>query len=555
MKNKKYAKILVLALSLALLIGAAVGIAASAEGTPEVLKKNIEYGETLKFMVAVDPESVGGEGKTVTLSVYEGDPENGGKLVGQPAVAEYQDTSETNIGVANAYIATSTYGVSALAYGQEYYLVVECDGVATTEKYSAVEYFLKRLYGDGIINATDELGIAQKALYQNAIAYGSSAQTVAELEDTNLDTGTNVADFLWVAAENGTVNGAASAVVTKDTALNFAYTGDEDPSGLAYWLDPNGNKTTVATASGIYAPKFATYTFDDLSNDTVITPSTSSGWKTASFADGDKDVSKYKNLLINEIPTATDRSQSYSIVDGQLYYTTTGGTRWALNNTANAASGANHTVFETDLTISLPESKTSTTITAQFYATGVSNALYSMIFRYYSDDVSDTSTNEAGKFECYFQRNQTYTDTTTSSTIGKDTTHLFAQVAEAGSKTASINIKFESYYISSTDDSTMVMYVNDTPLWILDSRGVDRTNAPSTKSQVDAYQNTDGVYVCQYAFIEGSSTDYTPRNAVYKCVMFNPNTGYATDMYFDNIIFESDVVAEENIPTYNLTRK
>ena len=79
MKNTKYFRFVVLALSIAILMGSAIGIATSAESaenSPKILGKNIEYSDTLKFMVAVDPDSVGGAEKTVTFSVYEGDPAN-----------------------------------------------------------------------------------------------------------------------------------------------------------------------------------------------------------------------------------------------------------------------------------------------------------------------------------------------------------------------------------------------------------------------------------------------------------------------------------------------
>lgn len=536
---KKNTKILIFVLSLVLLIGAAMSVSAAEETpAPEIMAKNVIYGANIRFQFAVDATAYG-EGKTVTVKVYGADPANGATPV-DTITAEYTDVRDTNLGTDYAYIASSDVGISAIDFGREFWVVAECDGVAGSAfKYSVVEYFLERLYADA-----DEITEVQKAHYENSIRYGSSAQKVTG------DTKTNVADYRYILAKDGKVNGAEEGVmVLKGDALSFTYTGTDTEGVLKYWVDPTGNKTAVATASGTYAPKFATHTFNDLSNSTVITTSDFSGFKPATFADGDKDVSKYKNFLYNEIPS-TEKTQSYNIVDGKLHYTSTGGTRWALNNTPNAASNANHTVFDTDLTVSLPESQISTSITTQFYATGVSQVLYSMIFRYYSDDVSSTPVNEAGKIECYFQRNLEY-----SSEIGTDTTHLWAQVAEAGSKSATMNIRFESYYISSTDDTTMVVSVNGEPLWILDSRGVDRTNAPTSKAQVDAYKNTDGVYVCQYAFTEASSNDFSPRNAVYKCIMFNPNTGYPTDMYFDNMLFESNVVAEENIPVYNLTRK
>ena len=158
MNNKKYSKIIVFVLSLALLIGAAVGIVANAENSesaPEILAMNIEYGDTLKFMVAIDSESVGGEDKTVTFSVYEGSPANE-KMLGKPTTAIYEDTRETNLGVDNAYVATSFYGVSPLAYGENYYLVVECDGKTTTIQYSVIEYY------DGRIMTTGSLAKCKK---------------------------------------------------------------------------------------------------------------------------------------------------------------------------------------------------------------------------------------------------------------------------------------------------------------------------------------------------------------------------------------------------------
>jgi len=264
MNNKKYSKIIVFALSLALIIGAAVGIVAnaeSAESAPEILAKNIEYGDTLKFMVAIDSESVGGEGKTVTFSVYEGDPDNNGKMLGKSATAVYKDTSETNLGVDFAYIGTATYGISPLAYGENYYLVVECDGAKTVTQYSAIEYFLERLYGDDIINATEEKELLQKEIYENAIAYGSSVQKYAAYEGKF--SGTNVADYNYVKVEGGTINGASTAVLA-DGEYTVTFTGSA-PAGLTHigWTvtvgedsaDFTGNSVTVSESCTV-TPKY-----------------------------------------------------------------------------------------------------------------------------------------------------------------------------------------------------------------------------------------------------------------------------------------------------------
>lgn len=541
MKNKKYSKILVAALSLALLLGAAIGVAASAENaenTPEILGKNIQYGADLKFMVAINPASVGGNDKTVTLSVYEGDPANGGKLIGQPATALYTDVTNTNLDVDYAYVATSTYGISALAYNENYYLVVECDGAKTVTQYSAVEYFLERLYADDVINKTDAESLVQKELYESAIAYGSAAQKMAAFE--NKYDGANVADYLYVMAKDGKVNGADGVVVLKGDALNFTYTGTEDPSGVAYWLDPAGNKANVATASGLYAAKFADYTFSDLSNDTVITASSSTSWqKVTSWSDGNKDTSKYKNFLLNN-NINNHGTYSYSIVDGKLKYTSSGYTSMAFGKTD--MNDGNHTVYETDMTITVPEG-TSRTITMSYRSKNATsgNAVYEGYLIY--DSVG-------GNVSTYFKRNNTYTGVSAKET-GKVTTN----VATAGATTATFRFKVESFYIAETDDSTLVLSINDKPVWILDSRGVDRTNAPTSDAQVLQYQNTDGAWVSQYAFTEeggATSGNYTPRNYVFTFVTFQPNSGHSCELLFDNITLTYD---DATAPVYNLERK
>jgi len=526
---KKNTKILVFVLSLVLLIGAAMSISAAEETpAPEIMAKNVVYGADIRFQFAIDATELGAD-KTVTVKIYDADPAGEANLLDTTTAVYDADVTDTNLGVQAAYIVERTNAaISAVAFGEEFWAVAECDGVqGKAIKYSAVEYFLERLYADGMINATEGTDLVRKEHYENAIAYGSTAQKVTG------DTKTNVADFIYVMAEDGTVNGAAGTVALKGDALTFAYNGTEDASGLAYWLDPNGDKAATATVSGTYTPRFADFTFNDLSNNAVITPSTSSGFKRVTWADGDKDVTKYTNLLFNEIPS-TGRSQSYSIVDGALNYTTTGGTRFAFGNGNQAG---NHTVFETDVTITVPEGSTRT-IGMQFYKTSVSTALYQMTFTYNA---------QKGRIESWFKRNNAYTGVTY-----QDTTHLVTQVAEEGDTTARFTLKVESYYIAATDDTTMVWSINDTPVWILDSRGVDRTSAPSSDDQVRAYQNTDGVYVCKYAFIEDSGTDYTPRAGVFTSVMFNPNSSNDCSMTFDNIIFSTDTA---DAPTYNTTAK
>lgn len=539
MKNTKFTKIALLILSVALLVGAAFAVSTSATETPteeEILsdmKVNLKYGDMLYFLCLVDAENLGPDADVRFTLYKDADCTD----VAATVKAEYLEEGDVKLGTkpvynTGYYADFATHGVSATFMGVDYYVkatIVKADGNVEGEavKCSVIKYLLERLYED---NPSD----LQREHYENTIAYGSTAQKVTKDEKTN------IADFLWVAAENGTVNGAASAVVTKDTALNFAYTGVEDPSGLAYWLDPNGNKTTVATSSGIYAPKFANFTFGDLSNDTVVTLSTSSGFKVASLADGDKDVSKYAGLIYS-IPPSTGRDQSFSIVDGALKHTsTTGGVEFGLYNAKNYEANFNYTNFESDVKMVVPEGKTKMVITTQFRL-NTSYERYRVILTY------DTN----GYFYIKFQiRNYWGSGYHTLS----DTA---VRVAENGSQTAEFNLRFESVYIADTDDSALAVYVNGVAIMIADSRaytaGYDAV--PTSKDDLKPYKNSEGTYICKFGHMSPSVSDASLQEGVYRMIYFNPNGGYPGDICFDNIIFESKALSADEIPVYDITPK
>ena len=141
----KKTKIFVLALALALLVCSVIGIAVSANEdatSPEIIGKNLRYGENLKFRIAVDGDSLGTD-KTVTVNFYDADPKTGVAPI-DTATATYTDTSDKskyNLDANSAYIAVSNYGISAIAYGQTFYITAECDGVVSEVlEYSGLYY-------------------------------------------------------------------------------------------------------------------------------------------------------------------------------------------------------------------------------------------------------------------------------------------------------------------------------------------------------------------------------------------------------------------------------
>ncbi|MBO5316801.1 MAG: hypothetical protein J6B48_10285 [Clostridia bacterium] len=402
MNNKKYSKIIVFALSLALLIGAAVGIVANAENAesaPEILAKNIEYGDTLKFMVAIDSESVGGEGKTVTFSVYEGDPDNNGKMLGKSATAVYKDTSETNLGVNFAYIGTATYGISPLAYGENYYLVVECDGAKTVTQYSAIEYFLERLYGDDIINATEEKELLQKEIYENAIAYGSSVQKYAKYEGKF--NGTNVADYNYVKVEGGTINGASTAVLA-DGEYTVTLTGSA-PAGLSHigWTvgdtDFTGNTVTISENCTV-APKYQTSNVTSRAGETFANfVFSGDGAYKGTYGVGYTAIREGSSLTVVDDP-ADATNKVLEFVDNNT--SSASGVRVQEKTLPGVSSASNNiTVFEARMYINGADYSSNREYIGQwgFYSGGTSNNNFNIIYEAERDtfriESSSTSKN------------------------------------------------------------------------------------------------------------------------------------------------------------------
>ena len=536
MKSRKATRLLILILSLALLIGSAVGIFASAEGTkpaPEIISQNIVYGANLRFQFAIDAEALG-EGKTVTVNIYSKSPEEPDAAILDTSTAVYEDVRGTNLGVDYAYVATSNAAISALDYGTEYYAQAVCDGVAgAAVKYSAVEYFLTRLYREGE-NVTD----IQRELYESAISYGSAAQKVTG------DLKTNVADFVYVAAEDGKVNGRDSVVVERGSAVTLSYSGSEP--GFAYYVDSFGNRlgdTATVSESGTYEASLADFAFGDLSDSAAFTPETiaATGLKAITVADGDKDVSRYAGLLYGNVGKV-GRTYSLSVSDGRLKYSTPlGGTALALVNANNYEERHNYSVFEADLEVALGNSSDGTRLTSSTWTVdlmeGVGTTIYRMIFSYLQD---------SGELEVYFQRNNKYEGVRSTNSAS-----IRCKIADAGDYSASYNLKIENYYITKTSDTVCIITVNGSPLWICDSRAIAyEDDCPTSDADVKAYQNTDGVYVLPFGHYSVSEYDDTPKSSTtFKGLCINPSMDNGCEVYLDNVIYRASVV--ETVPDFN----
>ena len=194
MKKANVLKLLVLALCVTLL-GAVAVFSASAEESElsvSIIAKNVSYDDVVKVMFAVDDSNAGGN--EIEVLYYLEDP------IANPEAKAYlgveYDEGYTKNDV--TYPAYFTAGFPAKAIGDKVYArahIVGTDVYSDVMRYSVVEYLYERLYLD---NATGD----KKALYEDLLSYGASAQKVL-----CPDAETRISDYVLVGIQGGTLDG------------------------------------------------------------------------------------------------------------------------------------------------------------------------------------------------------------------------------------------------------------------------------------------------------------------------------------------------------------
>ena len=279
---KKFTKLLVVALSLVLLVGAIVGVSATAAddekitytASPDdlIVSTNVSYADKLQLYFAIDvnqytfktvkKNTVTSTGKTSTSTVYdagtidsivckigdktynlEAEPEkieiNGHNpvyIVKTPGIAPKDILSEITLTVnitGSAVTITSTDGENPQETARKDYHYTD------TVTYSVAEYFFERLYDDGIINATSESELAQKELYLATLAYADAAQELLAPQATK-----TLDDMIYVW---GDVN--LGFTEKGDYYINFA---DELYSCTYYGLEGATAEPKVASGTGYF---------------------------------------------------------------------------------------------------------------------------------------------------------------------------------------------------------------------------------------------------------------------------------------------------------------
>lgn len=211
MKNR-VTKLLLLVLSLALLVGGAVGISVSAENAaPEIISKNVMDTGDFCLMFAVDPATVAGE--DVTLRVYDRDPSDADKKLAFEETKAKTATEDIDLDgdrtPETPVIVFTTAGVAAKDFADVWYIETESAGAKKVITYSVMEYAFERLYRDGAVLASDKdadlYSYYQKEFYLGMLDMGSAAQNLhvnygkAEAERERL-----VKEYTYVSVLDGT---------------------------------------------------------------------------------------------------------------------------------------------------------------------------------------------------------------------------------------------------------------------------------------------------------------------------------------------------------------
>ena len=215
MKTKNFAKIALLTLSLALIIGAFFAMTANASTTPEIANMNVKYTDKFCLVYAVPADTV--EGGSVTLYLYDEVPSDNVEPIKAYTVSNTTAPADSGLNY-EAYIIC-TDGVAAMALDKVFYSqVIDAEGNKSAVKsYSVVEYLYTRLAEvDGKAN-TD----VQNGLYKSVIDFGTFAQkqflTAEELAETTL-----ISDYCYVSTEGCTVDGKTAAVLPQNKAFTVA---------------------------------------------------------------------------------------------------------------------------------------------------------------------------------------------------------------------------------------------------------------------------------------------------------------------------------------------
>ena len=250
MKRFNYARLLILALAFALLIGSAFVVTSMAEETPSTGKFggiNIAYGENVAICVAVNATKEEIENGDVVVSYT---------LCGETANATYMADGK------DGYNWVMTEGISAYNLAKEVVFESSVNGeqVESGRTYSVAQFLYRMLY----TSAGASVSAEYRALYESLLTYGAAAQTALNKDADKLVTSSSI---VYTDNTDITVNGTTFAFAPAGAVEVTPVWNGVTPAGseLAGWTvaDKDGNESdegltfTVNGVAKILSPIFA----------------------------------------------------------------------------------------------------------------------------------------------------------------------------------------------------------------------------------------------------------------------------------------------------------
>ena len=277
MKKMRITRMVTLILSLALLIGSAVGIAAAAEadGVYEIEATNIAHGDTVQVLIAVDAPIALADLEAAPEEMPAPDIEVKYTIGGKTRTATYWYYMNVRGGDLY-YPVYYTAGIAAKDCGEAVLAEAHAKGVTPEAplyaNISAADYLYAKLFDEGYINMTEADGKDndRKLLYLDQLEYIAAAQQV--LWNDKIDAGEIEGEYRALVTERnyfGIRDGYANKYVdSTDSKGNFVYTYEDFASG-AYTADGATALKLVYTGKN---PNFK-------------------GWNVTKFVDGEIETS------------------------------------------------------------------------------------------------------------------------------------------------------------------------------------------------------------------------------------------------------------------------
>lgn len=498
MKNRKFSKICLWTVALALLLTAFVGISVQADETPdapEIVSKNVSYEGALHLYYAI-PVTENVTAANTVVNVYSSNPETdaNAELLGSFS------GEEENIAVLGGnYVVVRTQGIPAKDIANYVYAQpVSAGVVGKVVRYSVAEYLYERLYVSE--NSTD----LQKKLYNSTLTYGMDAQAVLA------PSATPIANYKYVYAYDATIDaeGNNSGLYLAGDSLALTYTGADvlagwnlkTLNGEGAFVDSSSNANALTvSATTLISPKLYEKIEMDNSGETFDMAFKDSARENISLTDTNKTY--YNNNIFAEKASAN--------VNAIMYFGVTKDPTDSTNNVLRITKdyGETATTYQSYLTFNAPS-------TTNFDTVVFESDIY--------NDFSDKSTSSVTQYD--FRNGSTEGVTVL---LGSDYGTLSVRVLGSG-----VTTSYEAVPGVLSDSNWYTLRIE-----------YEIIDAVAGTTETRVYINGDLVKTVNYV------NTTTPLTNVTNMIV-RTYGGVMGDLYMDNVTIKKVYAADESRPAY-----